>query len=100
MAEITSMEKRSLEELPRIFRGLDHPTKYYVYLILLKSDEPLAISEIQKKLKEHFNVDLAYSSVESLINSMQEAGIVEKITGRPKKVKLLKKITVSIESLE
>ena len=100
MAEIKNMQKKRLEELSRIFKGLDHPTKYYVYTILLDGKEPLSISEIKKKLREIYDVDLAYSSVESLINSMQEAGIVKKITGRPKKVKLLKKITVSVENLE
>ncbi len=95
-----ALSDEKIRELSKIFKGLDHPSKYYVYLVLLDSREPLTIPRIQKMLREKFGIDMPYSNVNSLINTMQDAGLVVKIADNPKRVKLLKKVEVKIEDLD
>jgi len=88
-----------IEIIPKILKGLDATNKYRSYLILLENRKPMTIPEIQKELEDKFNEKLAYGSIQSLLESMHRAGIIEFIEERPRKVRLLKKIDITIEDI-
>jgi len=89
----------TFKEIPRILKGLDAMSKYCIYLILLEKKEPMSIPEIQKELEKRYNIKIAYGSIQSLLDNMYRAGIIDYIEGRPRKVKLLKKIEITVEDL-
>ena len=88
-----------IKTIPRILKGLDAVNKYYIYLLLLENRRPMTIPEIQKALEDKFNVKIAYSSIQTLLDSMHRAGIIEYIEERPRKVKLIKKINIIIQDI-
>ena len=88
----------AIEKIPKLLKGLDAKNKYYIYLLLLDK-RVMTIPEIQKELEKKYNVKIAYSSIQSLLDSMHRAGIIEYIEERPRKVKLLKKIDIIVEDI-
>jgi len=89
----------TVKEIPKILRGLDATSKYCIYLILLEKKEPMTIPEIQKELERRFSIKIAYGSIQSLLDNMYRAGIIDYIEERPRKVKLLKKIEITVKDL-
>lgn len=67
--------------------------------MLLLDRKVMTIPEIQKELEKRFNTKIAYASIQSLLDSMHRAGIVEYIEDRPRKVRLLKKIDIIVEDV-
>jgi predicted transcriptional regulator len=88
------------EEIVKTIKGLSALNKYRIYEILCDLKEA-TITDIQKELKERFGVDLAYSSIKTLLESMAHAGIIEiNLLDRPYKIKLKKIIDVKIKDVE